>query len=255
MYLRRTALRIVILAAVATAFVSDADGADVKRGEHPLDRAIAMASSSLDNVKKNVKGYRCKFVKAERIGSKVSKYSHMEMRVRHEPFSVFLKFVDPDEHAGRQAIFVRGKNNDKLVVKERFLPKFAAVKIDPAGRLATEGQRYPITEAGIKNLTERLLEVARHDRRQAETEVKYYYNAKVGGRECNVIEVIHPKQRDTFLFHKAQVFVDRELNVPLRYAAYGWPPEPGAEAPLEEEYTYLDFKIDNDLTDADFELE
>ena len=117
------------------------------------------------------------------------------------------------------------------------------------------GQKYTITEAGIKKLTSRLLEVARHDRRQAETEVNYYHNAKVDGRLCNVIEVIHPKPRDTFIFHKAQVFIDRELNVPIRYAVYGWPPEPGAEAPLEEEYTYLNFKIDNELTDADFEVE
>jgi hypothetical protein len=76
----------------------------------------------------------------------------------------------------------------------------------------------------------------------------------VAGRVCNVIEVIHPVERDTFLFHKAQVFVDRELNIPIRYAAYSWPSKPGAEAPLEEEYTYLDFRIDNRLADADFEV-
>jgi hypothetical protein len=258
----------VIMAAtgfVAVPFAYSADPpsanqgtADTKRGEHSLDRAIAMASRSLDNVNQNIKGYRCKFIKAERIDGKVGPYSYMEMRVRHKPFSVYLNFVKPDKHVGRQAAYVEGKNKNKLSAKEAGLFGFGllpTVHLAPLSPLAMRGQKYPITEAGIKNLTIRLLEVARHDRRHAETEVNYYQNAKVGGRVCTVIEVVHPKQRDTFLFHKAQVFVDRELNVPIRYAAYGWPAEPGAEAPLEEEYTYLDFKVDNELKDADFEIQ
>ena len=252
MLVRTTAGLLVIAATCVVA----ADAADVKRGEHPLDRAIAMAESSLDNINKNIEGYRCKFIKAERIDGKVGDHSYMEMRVRHKPFSVYLKFIEPDANAGRQAAYVEGKNDGKLSAKEAGLGfgLIPTVHLAPLSPLAMKGQKYPITEAGIKNLTERLLEVARHDRRQGETEVKYYSNAKVAGRPCNVIEVIHPKKRDNFLFHKAQVFVDRELNIPIRYAAYGWPSKPGEEPPLEEEYTYLDFKIDNKLTDADFEI-
>lgn len=242
---------------MATALSASADEADVKRGEHSLDRAIAMAQSSLDNIKANIPGYRCKFIKTERVDGKLGDYSYMEMRVRHKPFSVYLKFVKPDANAGRQAAYVKGKNGDKLAAKEAGLGfgLIPTVHLAPLSPLAMRGQKYPITEAGILNLTTRLLEVARHDRRQGETEVKYYSNAKVAGRSCNVIEVLHPVRRDTFLFHKAQVFVDRELNIPIRYAAYGWPSKPGGEPPLEEEYSYLDFKIDNKLTDADFAIE
>ena len=244
---------LLILAVLLAMLSVDAVAEDRQRGEHSLDRAIAMAASSLDNINENIKGYRCTFTKAERIDGKVGPHSKMEMRVRHKPFSVYLKFETPD--AGRQVVYVEGKNDGKLVVKEPVLFGLGpTLSLPTRGRLAMQGQKYPITEAGIKNLTQRLLEVARHDRRQGETEVNYYYNAKVDGRACNVIEVIHPTERDNFLFHKAEVFVDRELNLPIRYAAYGWPPKPGAEAPLEEEYTYLDFEIDNELTDADFEI-
>ena len=250
---RYTALLLAV--AVVSATAASAHAADPKRGEHPLDRAIAMATSALENIDKNIPGYRCRFVKIERIDGKLGEYSIMDMRVRHKPFSVYLKFRTPEKEKGQQALFVKGKNDDKLLAKPPGLLGFKTHKLDPLSALAMKGQKYPITDAGIRNLTLRLLEVARHDRRSSETEVKYYANAKVDGRVCNVIEVIHPIRRDTFLFHKAQVFVDKELNIPIRYAAYGWPPKKGAEAPLDEEYTYLDFKVDDKLTDADFTIE
>ena len=67
-----------------------------------------------------------------------------------------------------------------------------------------------------------------------------------------MIEVIHPTPRRNFRFHKAQVFIDNELRVPIRYAAYLWPENPGEQPPLEEEYTYLNLKLNNGFTDADF---
>jgi len=251
-FIRRKSLLLASIAAVVLA-TSAAPAADVKRGEHPLDRAIAMATSSLENIDQNIKGYRCRFVKLERTDGGLGEYSSMEMRVRHKPFSVYLKFIEPD--AGQQALFVKGKNDDCLLAKPAGLLGFKTHKLHPLSPLAMQGKKYPITEAGVRNLILRLLDVARHDRRSSETEANYYQNAKVDGRACNVIEVVHPVQRDTFLFYKAQVFVDKELNVPIRYAAYMWPPKPGDEAPLDEEYTYLDFKIEDTLTDADFVIE
>jgi hypothetical protein len=41
--------------------------------------------------------------------------------------------------------------------------------------------------------------------------------------------------------------------VPIRYAAYLWPQNPGEQPPLEEEYTYLNLKVNNNFTDADFD--
>ena len=65
--------------------------------------------------------------------------------------------------------------------------------------------------------------------------------------------VVHPTPRRNFRFHKAEVFIDNELQVPIRYAAYLWPEQPGAPAPLEEAYTYLNLKVNNGFTDLDFD--
>ena len=68
-----------------------------------------------------------------------------------------------------------------------------------------------------------------------------------------MIEVRHPVKRPHFDFHIATIFIDHELNVPIRYASYSWPTEEGGEPVLLEEYTYLDVKLNVGLTDADFD--
>jgi outer membrane lipoprotein-sorting protein len=63
--------------------------------------------------------------------------------------------------------------------------------------------------------------------------------------------VTHPDKKPEFDFHVAQIFFDIERMIPLRYAAYMWP-EDGGDPPVEEEYTYLDVKLNVGLTDEDF---
>ena len=69
-----------------------------------------------------------------------------------------------------------------------------------------------------------------------------------------MIQVIHKEERAPFEFHKAQVFIDDELNVPVRYVAYDWP-RGGQEPELQEEYTYINIKLNVGLKDIDFSPE
>ena len=56
-----------------------------------------------------------------------------------------------------------------------------------------------------------------------------------------------------FDFHMAQIFIDKELNVPIRYAAYDFPIQAGGPLQVIEEYTYLNLKLNVGLTDKDFD--
>ena len=131
------------------------------------------------------------------------------------------------------------------------------VPLQPTGAMAMQGQRYPITEIGMLNLTKRLLEVAEADKNFGECDVKFYRNAKIKtGKEVRIvtcIEVVHPVPRKNFRFNRALVFVDDELNLPIRYESYDWPRQPGGRPELLEEYTYTDIKINNGFTDFDFD--
>jgi hypothetical protein len=118
--------------------------------------------------------------------------------------------------------------------------------------MAMEGQRYPITMVGFKNLTVRLLEVAEHDKKFGECEVKIFDKAMVNRRSTTCIQVYHPVPRDNFRFHVAKIFIDDELGVPIRYEAYMWPKQSGGKPVLDEEYTYLDVKTNLGFTDEHF---
>ena len=116
-------------------------------------------------------------------------------------------------------------------------------------------QRYPLTEIGLLNLVRRLAEVAEQDVKFGECDVKFFKGAKINGRSCTLLQVTHPLPRRNFRFHLARVFVDDEFNVPIRYESYAWPREPGATPELIEEYTYVNIKLNNGFTDADFSPE
>ncbi len=224
-------------------------------GEHPLDPAIALAHKVLDNLQKHVKDYTCVIVKQERLDGKLGEPEFMAAKIRQEPFSVYLKFLKPDDERGREVIYVAGANDGKMLIREGSGLKrsLGILSLPPTGFLAMQGNRYPISDLGLMHLTQRLLEIAGQDRRYGEVEVHFFKDAKVNDRVCTLIEVVHPVERRSFLFHKAQVYIDDELNVPIRYAAYMWPKKPGEEPPLDECYTYLKLKLNVGLTDADFD--
>jgi hypothetical protein len=69
-----------------------------------------------------------------------------------------------------------------------------------------------------------------------------------------MIQVVHPVPRRNFLFNVARIYLDDELQIPIRYEAYDWPEQQGADPVLLEEYTYLNLKLNQGFTDADFDV-
>jgi hypothetical protein len=224
-------------------------------GEHPLMPVLRWAQSGVGNVEK-LQDYSATMVKRERIGGKVGDYNHMFVKVRHRPFSVYLYFLTPQEVRGQEVIYNQGQNNGKMLAHTVGLRDkvVGTVSLKPDGVVAMQGNRYPLTEIGILNLINRLVEVGEKDVKYGECNVKFYKGAKINNRVCTCIEVAHPTPRRNFLFNVARIFVDDELNLPIRYESYDWPKEPGGSPELLEEYTYLNLKLNNGFTDADFDV-
>ncbi len=225
-----------------------------KRGaEHPLMPCLRLAKGALAEMDARVQDYSATFVKVERMNGKQGAPQKMELRVRHQPFSVYMKFITPNP--GQEALYVANQNDGKLVAMgSGWKRRFGKINLDPEGAMAMKDQRYPITKAGIKNLTAELVMIAEQDVKYAECEVRHA-GAKIAGRPATMIESIHPVPRKNFRYHKAQIFIDNELRLPVAYRAYSWPAEAGGEPILEEQYTYTDIKINNGFTDADFSPE
>ncbi|MGH7192768.1 MAG: DUF1571 domain-containing protein, partial [Candidatus Saccharimonadales bacterium] len=124
-----------------------------------LDRALALARKSLDTLK-TIRDYQCVFQRQERVGGKLLEETRMEMKVRQKPFSIYMRFVEPASSAGQEVIYVEGRNDGKLLAHTTGLAQaVGTVALDPNGMLAMRGGRYPITEAGMTRLVEKLLEL------------------------------------------------------------------------------------------------
>ncbi|HBE71479.1 MAG TPA: hypothetical protein DDW52_25310, partial [Planctomycetaceae bacterium] len=169
--------------------------------------------------------------------------------------AAYLKFTKPASAKGREVIWVEGENEGQIITHEGGFKNWKTLRLAPDGMLAMLGNKYPMTEIGLERMIEKLIEKGREDLKRGPCQVTIAPDQKVGAAKCTLYQITHPEKDDRFDFHIAQIFVDHQRNIPLRYAAYMWPDEKGGEPPLEEEYTFLDVKLNVGLKDADFDPE
>lgn len=229
--------------------------------DHPLDPALAMAREALERIDAEIQDYTAKVVMQERVGTKLLPESELFVKIRHDrkvsdevtlPFGVYVRYDGPPRFKGREAIWVRGWHNDNLVAHETGLLNVMKVYLKPTGELAMVASRYPIYDIGLRNLVEKLIERGERERATdpANCIVTEEQGVDLNGRKCRVIRVRHPEQRPDLEFSLAEIFVDEELQIPIRYAGYGW--DEKGEDQLLEQYTYLDLNLNVGLTDEDF---
>ena len=164
--------------------------------EHPLMPALRWAKQGLTEFTK-VQDYSCTLVKRERIDGTLGEHEYIFVKVRHQPFSVYTYFLGPARVKGQEAIYVDGSNDGSLLahgngIKHRLI---GTVSLKPTSTLAMSGNRYPITEMGMRRLLERLLEIGSNDVKYGECTVNWIQGAKVNNRTCTCIQVTHPVPR------------------------------------------------------------
>ncbi len=220
---------------------------------HPLEPILRWAQANLPRIE-SIQGYSCVLVKRERIDGRLRPHEYLYLKVRHRPFSVYAYTLAPVK--GREIIYVEGRNDGRLWAHEAGPRRriIGTVSLDPQGPRAMKGQKYPLTEVGILNLTRRLIEVGQQELHCKQIQARTFSQARLNGRGCIVLEFRHPDPQPQHRFHIARVFVDRQYNLPVRYESYGWPQKAGEKPPLLEEYTYLKLQLNPGLTDADFDI-
>jgi len=232
---------------VARAWTEDAN-------KHPLMPALRWAKEALQQIEK-LDNYTATLIKRERTNGRMGPTECLSIKVRQKPLSIYVKSLGPQSMKGQELLYVEGVNKGKMWAHGVGLRGLlGTLAIDPTDPLAMQGQQYPVTQIGILKLTERLIEIADRDMKFGECKAKWIDHVKINDRPCRCIEVVHPQPRDNFIFHIARIFVDDELNVPIRYERYGWPSAPGGRLLLMEEYTYLDVRRNAGLTAADFDV-
>lgn len=247
----------LVAVAVVGGMVSPAMGQEdrstpeVAAADHPLTAVLRLAKESRDSLKA-VKDYQCQFTKRELINGRA--YSHsMFVKFREKPMSVYMRFAEP---AGREVIYVAGQNGGKLLAHEPgLLAIVGTVALMPNSPRAMSESRHPITEFGMLKVVDGAIAQWEKEAKFAagETQVKFYPEAKLHNRECQVIETRHPVPRRQFPFHMTRLYIDSQTMFPVRIEQYAFPSQPNEAPPLIEEYTFSQIHTNRGFTDRDFD--
>lgn len=219
--------------------------------EHPLAPAIRIAQLSLEALEP-ITDYQATLSRREMVRGELIAET-MQLKFREQPFSVYLLFGGAN--AGREVLYVEGKNNNLLLAHEGsgFKSFFGTISLAPDSPEVTRQSRHTITEIGLRNMLRVITARWEEESKYGECEVRYYHNARVNDRECLAIECTHPRARKQFKFHITRLYIDRETSLPVRVENWGFPRQNGGTPPLIEEYTYSNLQTNVGLTDADFD--
>ncbi len=219
---------------------------------HALIPALRAALTSLDAARA-LTDYEATFTKIELIGRQ-SLTSRMQVKVRHAPFSVYVKYLDP--HAGREAIYVSGLNNNQVVVHDTGLAALVGtLSLDPTGSTAMEDNRYPITKMGMQILVETVMGMWLAQAKQNATgiTVNNFPNSKIGEQSCQTIETILAQPIGTHSFQTTRLYIDTATKLPVRVQQYAFPTRRGQKPVLVEDYLYQPVRSNLSLADIDFD--
>jgi hypothetical protein len=199
-----------------------------------------------------VQDYSCLLIKRERVRGQMQADQVISMKVRNQPFSVALRWLQPRAMAGQESCYVAGRNNNLMRVHPVGLAGLAGwVSLDPHDPRVLENSRHNITEAGLGNLLERLGQRWEQERHLNHTQVRiaeFEYNK----RPCTRVEAVHPPG-GPFSFYRTLIYFDKETHLPTRVENYDWPQRHGTtDGELVEVYSYVDLRPNVGLRDEDF---
>jgi hypothetical protein len=199
-----------------------------------------------------VHDYTCYLIKRERVKGQLQPDHLITMRVRSEPFSIYLKWQAPRSLAGQEACYVAGRNNGMMRVHSTGLAGLVGwISLDPLDPRALDNSHHSITEAGLGNLIERLARRWDEEWRLNQTQVAVS-ECEVNRRGCTRVELMHPPG-GAFKFYRSVVYFDKETHLPARMENYSWPRQHGnSEGELEEEYNYVEVRTNVKLPDEAF---
>lgn len=217
-----------------------------------LDKGIAFLSQTPD--------YTAQFSKLEVVDGELLEEQNMLMKLTHQPFSVYMKWMDYD--TGREVIYGDGINDGKLLVHAGgWKARLPAISMEPDSSLAMAESRHPITQIGLLNLAKTVVDAHRKDLAQKNySRCDQTEDQAINGRDCLCFVTEYRDAASAKEYRKSIVLIDKEWSVPLFIKNFGWPTDnvtaTGEEldtATMIEQYSYADVKFRASLTAFDFD--
>jgi hypothetical protein len=202
-----------------------------------------------------VRDYMGTLVKQERVAGQLQPEQFITLRVRQQPFSVYLKWLGPKGFDGQEADYVAGKNNGRMRAKAAGLAGAVGfVSVEPNDPRAMRQSRHAITETGIGHLIETIARGYQVERSLPPNQVQTRFaDYAFQQKPCTRMETVHLMNNGQFYCYRCVVYFEKEQKLPVRFEAYDWPAAGGnPQGELLECYSYIDLKFNVGLTDAAF---
>ncbi len=199
-------------------------------------------------------GYTAVLRKTERIKGVLGAEQVLEMKCRHDKFAIYFKYRTPEP--GKEVVYAVGRYDDHVVAhgtgfSRALIPR---LKFPPDSALAMSGNRHPITDAGLLNLTNRLVGFREMDLEDPEARTVLDRISDADGQEWLRSVHTHPRQNSGRPFQVVEVLYEPATRIPVRIKSYDWQADGATGEPkLAEAYRYDNLKLGANLTDADFD--
>lgn len=255
--------RIVIPTTPVVAAV--AETAATTESQSPEDLSRQALVRKLDLLKKGLgflkstPDYTAQFTKRELVGGELQDEQTISLKVRHSPFSVYLKWLDHDK--GREVMYVDGINDGQMLVHAGgWKARLPAILMMPDSSLAMKEARYPVTRAGLLALAETIIEFNSKDLQNNNGVCRQVEDQTFGDRVCHCFVLDYASAEVSPEYRKSVTLIDKEWGVPLFIQNFGWP-ESGSElageeldeSTLIEHYAYSEVRFRSGLTALDFD--
>lgn len=223
--------------------------------------ALKMANTMIESGIRRmaaVPDYTAQMYKQERVAGVLSEGQQIELKVRHEPFSVYMKWLSGDR--GRQLIYVAGLNDGHLLVQPGGIKGrlTGVLALEPTGSMAMSESRHPVTKIGLLELAKTVAGYQRVDlEKQTGFRCQLLDGQEFEGRPCYLFACEYDSEKANADYRKSVMFIDKELSIPVCVKNYCWGrdvnPESIDEETLVEFYAYSDIQLGRELTAGDFD--
>ena len=216
----------------------------------PLATAVGLAERG-EAAASALAGYGAHLVKRESIAGELMR-AELELKVRHQPFAVYLEYITP--HEGRQVLYRSARADGKMLVRQTGLAAMlGTLPVSPTDPRALQENRHPVTSAGLQNLASRVAdEWAKAARNGEPARVQRYPRARFADYTCTAVEVTHSQPGPHARSYRTRLFLDQRTGLPVRLQRFDFPTA-GQEPPLLEDYAYTQLDLKTRLSDRDFQ--
>jgi len=190
-----------------------------------------------------VADYTAVFDKQELVRGKLMPGEHILLKFK-KPFKVRMTWLK-GPHEGREGVYVKGMNGDKMIGHEGGFLSFIKVNIDPFGTTAMKRSRHPVTDIGIGKIVEVVTSNVDRAIRVGDLSAEQFPDDELCGGRAGHVRLEFPSGRG-YYSEQVELWVDRAKGLPVKIEVFG------RDGGLLEHYEYRELKLNPGIPDEAF---